>query len=206
MSSAPVKTAAPESAGAETGRGAATRAAILDRGVDLASAEGLEALTIGRLASELEMSKSGLFAHFGSKQDLQLAIVDAAADRFREAVVDPAMEAPDGAARIRAMAAAYIAHIDSDAYSGGCFWAATSAEYDDRPGPVRDAIAGALDAWLGELERQARIAGVAEPERLAFELYALVMGANSRYRLSGDRRVFGYARDAVEGLLAELPE
>jgi AcrR family transcriptional regulator len=186
-------------------RGAATRAAILDRGVDLASVEGLEGLTIGRLASELEMSKSGLFAHFGSKQDLQLAIVEAAATRFREAVIDPANGTPDGAARIRSMAAAYIAYLDSDIYSGGCFWAATSAEYDDRPGPVRDAIAAALDAWLGELERQARIAGVAEPERLAFQLYALVIGANSRFRLSGDRWVFGYARDSVEELLSELP-
>jgi AcrR family transcriptional regulator len=186
-------------------RGAATRAAILDRGVDLASVEGLEGLTIGRLASELEMSKSGLFAHFGSKQDLQLAIVEAAATRFREAVIDPASDTSDGAARIRSMATAYIAYLESDIYSGGCFWAATSAEYDDRPGPVRDAIAGALDAWLGELERQARIAGVAEPERLAFQLYAVVIGANSRFRLSGDRRVFGYARDSVEELLSELP-
>ena len=187
-------------------RGAATRAAILDRGVDLASAEGLEALSIGRLASDLGMSKSGLFAHFGSKQDLQLAIVDAAAMRFREAVIEPVKEAPDGAPRLRAMASAYISHLQSNGYSGGCFWAATSAEYDDRPGPVRDAIAGALDAWLAELERQARLAGVAEPERLAFELYALVMGANSRYRLAGDRRVFDYARDSAAALLAELPQ
>jgi AcrR family transcriptional regulator len=201
----PSSTAVPREAAAESGRGAATRAAILDRAVDLASAEGLEALSIGRLASELRMSKSGLFAHFGSKQELQLAIVEAAAARFRAAVVDPALDAPEGSARIRAMAAAYIAHLDSGAYSGGCFWGATSAEYDDRPGPVRDAIAGAIDAWLGELERQARIAGVADPERLAFQLYALVMGANSRYRLSGDRRVFDFARDSVEGLLAELP-
>jgi AcrR family transcriptional regulator len=187
-------------------RGAATRAAILDRAVDLASAEGLGGLTIGRLATELEMSKSGLFAHFGSKQELQLATVDAAARRFREGVIDPVKDAPDGAGRLRAMTAAYIADLDANGYSGGCFWASTSAEYDDRPGPVRDAIAAALDAWLGELERQARIAGVAEPERLAFELYALVMGANSRYRLSGDRRVFSYARDSAEALLAELPE
>jgi len=186
-------------------RGEATRSAILDRAVDLASAEGLDGLTIGRLAGELEMSKSGLFAHFGSKQDLQLATVDAAARRFREAVIDPAKGAPDGARRLRAMTAAYIADLDSNGNSGGCFWAATSAEYDDRPGPVRDAIAAALDAWLGELERQARIAGVAEPERLAFELYALVMGANARFRLSGDRRVFGYARESAEALLAELP-
>ncbi len=187
-------------------RGAATRATILDRAVDLASAEGLDGLTIGRLASELEMSKSGLFAHFGSKQDLQLATVEAAARRFREAVVDPAKGSPDGARRLRAMTAAYIADLDSNGNSGGCFWAATSAEYDDRPGPVRDAIAAALDAWLGELERQARIAGVAEPERLAFELYALVMGANARFRLSGDRRVFAYARESAEALLAELPD
>ncbi len=187
-------------------RGAATRAAILDHAIDLASAEGLEGLTIGRLAADLRMSKSGLFAHFGSKQDLQLATVGAAAERFRAAVVDPATDAPEGSPRLRSMAAAYLAHLESGDYSGGCFWAATSAEYDDRPGPVRDAIAGSLDAWLGELERQARIAGVAEPERLAFELYAVVMGANSRFRLSGDPRVFAYARDAIGRLLAELPQ
>ena len=187
-----------------TVQGARTRAAILDRAVDLASAEGLEGLTIGRLAAELQMSKSGLFAHFGSKQDLQLAVVDAAAQRFREAVIDPASRAPDGARRLRAMTAAYIADLESTGNSGGCFWAATSAEYDDRPGPVRDAIASSLDAWLGELERQARVAGVAEPERLAFELYALVMGANARFRLSGDRRVFSYARESAEALLGQV--
>jgi AcrR family transcriptional regulator len=190
---------------ATTTSGVETRAAILDRAVDLASIEGLEGLTIGRLAGELEMSKSGVFAHFGSKHELQLAAVEAAATRFREAVIDPAFGAAEGAPRMRAMAAAYLTHLDSDPYPGGCFWAATSAEFDDRPGPVRDAIAGALDAWLGELERQARIAAVADPALLAFELYAVVMGANSRYRLSGDRRVFGYARRSVERLLAELP-
>ncbi len=187
------------------GKGAETRAAILDRAVDLASAEGLEGLTIGRLAAELKMSKSGLFAHFGSKQELQLAAVAAAADRFREAVIEPALASPDGAPRLRAMAGAYLAHLDGGAYSGGCFWAATSAEYDDRPGPVRDAIAAALDAWLGELERQARVAGASDPGRLAFELYAVVMGANSRFRLSGDRRTFEYARAVVDRLLGELP-
>ena len=204
MAAATTSPRAAERAKAVT-RGASTRLAILGRGVDLASVEGLEALSIGRLAGELEMSKSGLFAHFGSKQELQLAIVEAATGRFREAVVDPVLEVPDGGERLRAMASAYISHLESNCYSGGCFWAATSTEYDDRPGPVRDAIATALDAWLGELERQARIAGAAEPERLAFELYALVMGANSRFRLAGDRRVFAYARDSAEALLAELP-
>jgi AcrR family transcriptional regulator len=186
----------------EPSKGAATRAAILDRAVDLASAEGLEGLTIGRLSAELEMSKSGLFSHFGSKQELQLATVEAAAQRFRRMAIEPAAAAPDGAPRLRAMAGAYLDHLEGDAYSGGCFWGAVSAEYDDRPGPVRDAIAAALDGWLSELERQAALAGLEEPGRAAFELYALVMGANSRYRISGDRRVFAYARDGVERLLA----
>ncbi len=197
-------TTATEPTAATATKGEQTRVAILDRAVDLASAEGLEGLTIGRLAAELRMSKSGLFAHFGSKQELQLATVGAAAERFRVAVIEPAQEAPDGAPRLRALGERYLEHLDL--YSGGCFWGATSAEYDDRPGPVRDAVAGALDAWLGELERQARIAGVDQPERFAFELYAVIMGANARYRLSGDRKVFEYARDALARLEAELPE
>jgi AcrR family transcriptional regulator len=200
MSTSSTPTQAP--AGADSGKGAGTRAAILDRAVDLASVEGLEGLTIGRLARELEMSKSGLFAHFGSKQELQLATVEAATSRFVRAVIDPAANVPEGARRLRAIADAYIAHVVDDAYSGGCFWGSTSAEYDDRPGPVRDAIATALDAWLYELERQARIAGLPDSGRVAFELYAVVMGANSRYRLCRDARVFDYARETVGRLLA----
>lgn len=186
------------------GKGARTREAILDRAVDLASAEGLEGLTIGRLAAELQMSKSGLFAHFGSKQELQLATIEAAAARFWVAVIEPAMEAPDGAPRLRAMTERYLDHLDL--YSGGCFWGATSAEYDDRPGPVRDAIAAAIDAWMAALANSAELAGIADPERYAFELYAVAMAANARYRLTGDRRVFAHARAALERLIAELPE
>ena len=185
-----------------TEKGAQTREAILDRAVDLASVEGLEGLTIGRLAAELRMSKSGLFAHFGSKQELQLATIAAAAERFKGKVIHPALEFPDGAPRLRAMAERYLDQLGD--YSGGCFWAATSVEYDDRPGPVRDAIAATMDAWLGQLERQARVAGVESPERFAFELYALVMGTNSRYRLTGDARVFDYARGALARLISEL--
>jgi AcrR family transcriptional regulator len=200
---AATRQASTHPASGEDGKGARTRAAILDRAVDLASAEGLEGLTIGRLAADLQMSKSGLFAHFGSKQELQLATIAAAAERFRADVIEPAMDAPDGAPRLLAMAERYLSHLDS--YSGGCFWGATSAEYDDRPGPVRDAIAAALDTWLAELERQAAIAGVDQPERFAFELYAVVMGANSRYRLTGDAKVFDHARQAMRRLERELP-
>jgi AcrR family transcriptional regulator len=195
---------ATQSTDGQATKGAQTRAAILERAVDLASVEGLEGLTIGRLAAELRMSKSGLFAHFGSKQELQLATIDAAAARFRVAVVEPALREPAGAPRLRMMAERYLDYLDG-VYAGGCFWGATSAEYDDRPGPVRDAIAAALDAWMNAMVRQAEIAGVEDPERYAFELYAVVMGANARYRLSGDRRVFDHARAALTRLAAELP-
>jgi AcrR family transcriptional regulator len=189
----------------EPRKGDATRAAILNRAVDLASAEGLEGLTIGRLAADLEMSKSGLFSHFGSKQELQLATVGAAGQRFRRAVLEPAAAAPDGVPRLRAMADAYLDHLEKGIYFGGCFWGAASIEYDDRPGPVRDAIAAALDSWLGELERQAGLAGLEEPGRVAFELYSVVMGANARFRIAKDSRVFTYARQTVERVLNEDP-
>jgi AcrR family transcriptional regulator len=184
-------------------KGERTRAAILERAVDLASVEGLEGLTIGRLATDLGMSKSGLFAHFGSKLDLQLATVAAAADRFRTVVIEPSLAAPDGAPRLRAMAEHYLKYLDT--FAGGCFWGSTASEYDDRPGPVRDAIAVTVDAWIAELVRQSKAAGIADPDRYAFELYAVVMGANSRYRLTGDRRVFDLARAALARLDAELP-
>ena len=186
-----------------TEKGTQTRAAILERALDLASAEGLEGLTIGRLAAELRLSKSGLFAHFGSKQELQLAAIEAAAKRFRAMVIEPSLDQPEGAARLRALADRYLVQLKT--YEGGCFWAAASAEYDDRPGPVRDAIAAGLDAWMAELVRQAEIAGVEGPDRYAFELYAIVMGANARYRLSGEERVFDHAREALDRLAAELP-
>jgi AcrR family transcriptional regulator len=194
---------ADASATKEATKGERTRAAILERAVDLASVEGLEGLTIGRLASDLRMSKSGLFRHFGSKQDLQLATVAAAGDRFVAMVIQPARAAPDGAPRLRAMAERYLDYLHS--FPGGCFWGATASEFDDRPGPVRDAIAASLDAWMAELVRQATAAGIADPDRYAFELYAVVMAANARWRLTGDRRTFDLARAALARLDAELP-
>jgi AcrR family transcriptional regulator len=179
-------------------RGDRTRRAILDEAVQIASAEGLEGLSIGRLAEALAVSKSGLFAHFGSKQELQLATIAAAAARFSADVIEPALSLPAGAARLRAMGSNYLDHLDD--YAGGCFWSSATAEYDDRPGPVRDAIAAAIDAWLAALAHEAGVAGVEDPDRFAFEFYALGMGANSRYRLSGDRRAVGYARAALDRL------
>ncbi|MDX6697420.1 MAG: hypothetical protein QOE65_817 [Solirubrobacteraceae bacterium] len=179
----------------------ATRANILDRAADLASTDGLEGLTIGRLADELGMSKSGVFAHFGSKRDLQLATVQAAAQRFVAGVVDPGQDAPEGAARLRRYCELYLDHMERRAFPGGCFWAAAAAEFDDRPGPVRDAVRGGVGAWIAELARQARLAGHAEPEQLAFELWAIGLGANAYRRLLGDAAAFDRARAAIAARL-----
>jgi AcrR family transcriptional regulator len=179
----------------------ATREAILERAVDLASTDGLEGLTIGRLAGELGMSKSGLFAHFGSKEELQLATVAEAARRFMSEVIEPAQAAAEGAARLRDYCDRYVDYLERRVFPGGCFWAAAGAEFDDRPGPVRDAVRGAVAAWLGELENQARRAGAENPDQLAFELWATVQGANSACRLLGDPSAFDRARRAIERLL-----
>ena len=181
---------------AEAKKGERTRSAILDGAVELASAEGLDGLTIGHLAAELRMSKSGLFAHFGSKQELQLATVAAAGERFRIEVIEPALALPPGAERLRAIGNGYLERVND--YAGGCFWFSVTAEYDDRPGPVRDAIAAAMDAWLALIAAEARAAGHEDPDRFAFEFYAAGLGANARFRLSGDRRGFDYARALLE--------
>jgi AcrR family transcriptional regulator len=182
--------------------GTRSRDRILDRAVDLASEVGLEGLTIGRLASEMEMSKSGLFGHFGSKQDLQLATVQAAADRFVQEVVAPVADEQPGAERLRALCDRYIDYLERQVFSGGCFWAAAAAEFDGRPGPVRDAVREGVAAWLGGLESEARAAGFNDPAQLAFELHSIAQGANSAFQLLGDRDVFARARAAIDRLIA----
>jgi AcrR family transcriptional regulator len=181
-----------------------TRDVILERAVDLASEEGLEGLTIGRLANELGMSKSGLFGRFGSKEELQLASVDAAAQRFAAEVVGPALGAPAGIERLRALCDRYIGYMEREVFSGGCFWAAVTAEFDDRPGPVRDRIRERMAAWMELLEREAEAAGADDPAQLAFELLAVAQAANTGSRLFADRRAFTRARRAIDRLLEPL--
>jgi AcrR family transcriptional regulator len=180
-----------------------TRAAILARAVDLASTEGLEGLTIGRLASELEMSKSGLFAHFGSKQELQLATIEAAAMRFTAEVIAPAQDEPEGDARLRAYCDGYLDLLRREGFAGGCFWAAVAAEFDDRPGVVQDAVRAGVLAWLGELERQAAVVRDEGAGDVAFEIYSLGLGANACTRLLGDGVAFDRARAAIDRRLTE---
>jgi AcrR family transcriptional regulator len=178
-----------------------TRAVILARAVDLASVEGLEGLTIGRLASELGMSKSGLFGHFGSKEELQLATIEEASARFVREVVEPALPEPEGEARLRALCGAFIDYLERGVFAGGCFFGAASIEFDDRPGPVGNRVRDSIAAWIGYLEAQAAAAGAADPKLVAFELQSLAQGANSAFRLFGDPETFARARKAIDAVI-----
>jgi AcrR family transcriptional regulator len=184
-------------------RGLRTRRAILRKAVNLASIEGLEGLTIGKLASALRISKSGLFAHFGSKEDLQCAVVDEARDIFVERVVRPAYQHL-GLKRLRALCENWLEYGEERVFPGGCFFSAASLEFDDRPGRVHDKIVGLMQRWLGNLEQAARDAQLAgeikksaDVRQLAFEIQALAMGANWSSRLFHDANVFRSVRKAI---------
>jgi AcrR family transcriptional regulator len=186
-------------------KGERTKQSILGHAVDLASLEGLEGLTIGRLADDLGMSKSGLFAHFGSKEDLQLAAIDAAGQRFVEEVFRPALKEPRGYPRLAALCRSWLAYAQRGVFPGGCFFAAASFEYDGRPGIVRDAVAAAMKVWIESLETAIRMAQEEghvdrklEPAQLAFELNALFFGANFSFQLQHDAKAFEHARNAIE--------
>jgi AcrR family transcriptional regulator len=185
-------------------QGERTRAAILESAVHIASVEGLEGLTIGRLALELKLSKSGLFAHFGSKEELQLATVEAARAIFIREVIQPALEEPRGLPRLWKLCDLWLDHVQSEAFRGGCFFSAVAAEFDSRPGRVRDRIAEIMKEWLGMLRRtivEAQEAGhlkkEANPEQIAFEFNSLELGANWSMQLHGYSQGFAHARYAI---------
>ena len=192
-----------------TNQATETRREILQLAVDLASAEGLEGLSIGRLAAELHMSKTGIFAHFGSKEQLQLATVGAAAQIFVEQVVQPARQSPRGMARLEAMLENWLGYVERIVFRGGCFFAAASAEFDSRPGAVRDQIAELTKAWLAGLQEeiafaqsQKEIQASVDPPQLAFELHAYVQEANWAYKLFNDKAAFLLARQAIADRIA----
>jgi AcrR family transcriptional regulator len=190
-----------------TGRkaqGERTRQTILEAAVDLASAEGLEGLTIGRLASELSMSKSGLFAHFGSKEDLQLATIEAARAVFIREVIRPAFEADQGMSRLWKLCDTWLSYVQCGVFRGGCFFAAAAAEFDSRPGKVRDRIAEIMKEWLKTLSQgvvETQEAGHLDEDvdsiQLAFEFNALELGANWAFQLYGDKQAFARASEAI---------
>lgn len=192
-------------------KGERTRQSILERAVDIASLEGLEGLTIGRLAQELEMSKSGLFAHFGSKEELQLATVEAASQRYIREIFTPALLQPRGFPRLMAICESWLSYIRRGVFPGGCFFAAASFEFDSRPGAVQDRVRGLMNDWIGALERaivmardEGHIRPDVDPAQLAFELNALFFGANFSFYLRHDEQAIEKARQAVEARLNAL--
>jgi AcrR family transcriptional regulator len=192
---------------AEYGR--ETREQILRTAMDMASIKGLSGLSIGDLAGQLGMSKSGLFRHFGAKEQLQLATVEAALAVFEREVVAPAMAASPGVERLRVLMRQWVGYLERDVFPGGCFFAAASADVDSQPGPVRDRIAdigrAAIHAIMTEIQAAQRLGQLREQidaRQLAFELHAYAMEANWARLLLDDDAAGGRARTAIDAALA----
>lgn len=192
-------------------RGARTRLAVLDTAVALSSVYGLDAMSLARLADETGVSKSGLFTHWPDKEILQLAIVEHAVRQWTDEIVTPALAMPRGVRRLWALHEGRLAYYTSRALPGGCFFVASRAEFDDRPGPVRDALTTAIDAWWDFLQRSAEQAvelGELRPDtdaaQLAFEIDALGEGAVTSARLHSLEQGAVFARRAVLDRLRAL--
>jgi AcrR family transcriptional regulator len=185
-----------------------SRDTILQAAAQVATVEGLEGLSIGRLASEVGMSKSGLYAHFRSKLELQLATIETASEMFQREVIGPGQAAPPGTARILALCDAFLSHVERGVFRGGCFICSVAAEMKVRPGPVRDRISEFAAGWLRTLEdavseAQLRdeIAPEIDPAQLAFESDALLTLASLAFPLFGDPAILERARLGVRDRL-----
>ena len=188
------------------GKGEQTRAAILDRAVRLASEVGLEGLTIGRLAGSLDLSKSGLFAHFRAKEALQVQTLERAAEKFVDVVVRPALQAPRGEPRVRAIFELWLRWPSTQ--PGGCIFVAAASELDDRPGPARDKLVALERDWLETIAnairgavREGHFRSDVDPEQAAFELHAIMLGTHHLGRLLRDPDAAGRARRAFDRFL-----
>ena len=188
-------------------KGEQTRTAILDEAVDLASQIGFNALTIGQLAERTGMSKSGLFAHFRSKEVLQLATLERGRERFTDLVVRPTLSAPRGVARVRALLDHWVLW-ETQALQGGCIFVSGSIEYDDQPGPVRDALVRSELDWAEFIQTVARAAisegdfrADLDTEQFAFVLQGLIYAFHHTSRLLGDPKAVAHARAGLEQLL-----
>jgi AcrR family transcriptional regulator len=178
------------------------RGQILRRAGELASIDGLEQVSISRLASAMGMSKSGLYAYFTSKQDLQLATIQCAWSIFEEHVLEPGDDA------VEALLERWIAYYEREVFPGGCLFVTAGMEFANRDGPVHDALAAAIERQIGALEHAVRRSGDvdgADAAQLAFELHALLTAANHRFRISRDPSAFAHGRAAIRRLLAARP-
>lgn len=191
-------------------RGARTRHKIARHGVDIASLEGLNGLTIGRLAADLELSKSGIQTLFKTKENLQLAVAESAREEFTEAVVRPARSAAPGVERLRALTERWISYVEAPLFAGGCFWAASLPDFDSRPGKVRDALLLHRRTWLAlladELHRAVDTGQIAQldVDLTLFQIDAVLNAANTALRL-GESDAVAKARRVVDGFLAPPP-
>jgi len=184
--------------------GERTRGAILRAAASLATTEGLEGLSIGHLAAAIGMSKSGLYAHFGSKQELQLATVEEAERIFDEQVVRPALAARPGLAQLAAVCEAYFGYVQRRVFPGGCFFAVTALEMGTRPGPVRERVAAIQSGFAAMLRgfaatalEQHELPAGEDPDRLAFELHAILLAADAKAVLLDDPALLDLARQVV---------
>jgi AcrR family transcriptional regulator len=187
---------------------AQTRTTVTEAAVDRASVEGLEGLTIGALADEVEMRKSSVFSLFGSKRELQLATLEAAVDSFRDEVWEPVAGEQPGLPRLLALCDSWLAYHQREVMPGGCFLTTATVEFDARPGPLRDAVAEIMARWLELLRREVATAIEAgdlpselDPADVAFELNALAAAASYGFQLWRDPEVFGRARRSMHRAL-----
>jgi AcrR family transcriptional regulator len=194
---------------ASVAEAARTREAIIDHAVGVASKEGLEGLTIGRLAGDRDMSKAGVIGHFGSKENLQLATLESAIEIFRREVWEPAEKHRPGIRRLRALCDAWVSYIERRVFPGGCFFAAAATEWDDRGGPVRDELAAEATRWRKVLGREIRTAvqdgdlpASTDPRQLAMELNGVVLILNHDLRLLHDPKAGERARRAMRRILS----
>ncbi|MBI2466832.1 MAG: TetR/AcrR family transcriptional regulator [Candidatus Rokubacteria bacterium] len=191
-------------------KGEQTRQAILSHALGLATKVGFEGLTIGRLAEDLGMSKSGLIGHFQTKEALQVQVLQAGSQRFVEEVIRPALKAPRGEPRLRALFAAFFTWESSPSLPGGCPFIAAASELDDRPGPVRDTLVAVLRDWFDLLAGTVRIAideghfrADVDPAQFAYEVYGVMLAYHHGSRLFRDPRARERAQAAFEALIRD---
>jgi AcrR family transcriptional regulator len=191
--------------------GERSRAAILHEAARLATVDGLDGLSLAHLADAVGISKSGLFAHFRSKQELQLATVEAASTIFDEQVIEPAGAARPGVARLTAYVERFLGHVEEGVFPGGCFFVSAVSELDAHPGPVRDGAMAFSQRWLGLLAEEVANAQAAEeldpaadPAQIAFELNAYMVLGNMQYVATGDPSALERVRRALDNRLTAL--
>lgn len=196
---------------ASPSKGQTSRAVILNAAAKLATTKGLDGLSIGDLAAAVGMSKSGMYAHFKSKEELELATIETASEIFGREVLRPAVTAPAGSRRLRALVDSFLEHLERRVFPGGCFFAAVAMELDTRPGLARDRVVEVQQQWLSLLRQcfldaiaNGEIDSKADVSQAVFETHAMLLAANLLFVLSNEPAALAQARRGAENVLARL--